>query len=82
MNFDGFHLFSRAGRCPHRPALPAGTARERLQQRNAASQAGMSRHFNNPEDLTETTASYNPEFDYKRMKSGAIDNRREYAAFD
>ncbi|WP_143750863.1 hypothetical protein [Burkholderia sp. HI2714] len=78
MNFAALHLFSRTGQgAPGRFARPygAGTAREWLQQRNAAPSACMPRHFNTLEDLTETTAPDNPAFDYIRMKSVAIDNR-------
>ncbi|HGL6720079.1 hypothetical protein NTJ56_01010 [Burkholderia contaminans] len=46
------------------------------QRRNAAPSACMPRHFNNLEDLTETTAPDNPALDYIQMKSNAIDNRQ------
>ncbi|HDR9485547.1 TPA: hypothetical protein QDC20_007529 [Burkholderia aenigmatica] len=82
MNFDVFHLFSHADQSARLPVRPADTTRERLQWRNAVSQACMPRHFNNLENLIETAAPDNPALDYTRMKSSVIDNRREGAAFD
>jgi hypothetical protein len=55
---------------------------KRLRPHKAAPWVCMSRHFNNLEDLTETTAPDNPALDYNRMKSGTIDNQCTGAAFD
>ncbi|MBJ9591162.1 hypothetical protein [Burkholderia seminalis] len=62
--------------------MDADAARERPLKHNAVPQPCMPRHFNNLENLTETTAPDNPAFDYIRMKPRTNDNRVTCAAFD